>query len=135
MNERPAAPDLRVIHGRRGVATLVTVRATELADLQDELTALRAEAGERYARLLEATRSVQRHLDDIERDLVRGLNQLGCPACESRLLREAFGPQSWHDRARVGELPAMVVGGVPVTTSSGAVPGGVSPHAVPQSGA
>jgi len=34
-----------------------------------------------------------------------------CQHHEDRLLREAFGPQSWHDRARTGELPAMVVGG------------------------
>lgn len=38
-----------------------------------------------------------------------------CTACEARLLREAFGPQSWHDRARVNELATLVVGGVPLT--------------------
>lgn len=37
-----------------------------------------------------------------------------CTACEARLLREAFGPQSWHDRARVNELPSLVVGGAPL---------------------
>lgn len=38
------AADLQVLEGRRGVAATVTIRRTELADLQDELTAVRAEA-------------------------------------------------------------------------------------------
>lgn len=36
--------DLKVLEGRRGVAATVTIRRTQLADLQDELTAVRAEA-------------------------------------------------------------------------------------------
>lgn len=28
-----------------------------------------------------------------------GIVHAHCAACESRLLREAFGPVSWHDRA------------------------------------
>lgn len=51
-----------------------------------------------------------------------GIVHAHCAACESRLLREAFGPVSWHDRARVSELPPLVVGGTPLT-SSGPVPG------------
>ena len=37
-----------------------------------------------------------------------------CEACESRLLREAFGPVSWSERALAHTLPPMVVGGVPI---------------------
>lgn len=33
----PSSPPLRVIRGRRGVPDMVTVRATHLADLHDEL--------------------------------------------------------------------------------------------------
>lgn len=38
--ERPA---LTVLEGRRGIPTTVTLRATQLADLRDELAALTAE--------------------------------------------------------------------------------------------
>lgn len=39
-----ASAPVRRVHGRRGVPTLVTVRETTLADLEDELTARKAEA-------------------------------------------------------------------------------------------
>lgn len=51
---------------------------------------------------------------------VNGVVHAHCTACEARLLREAFGPQSWHDRARVNELPALVVGGLALDAPSGA---------------
>lgn len=35
-----------------------------------------------------------------------------CQSCESRLLREAFGPVAWHERAATNTLPPLVVGGV-----------------------
>lgn len=105
MTERPAAPVLELIHGRRGVATTVTIRATELADLEDELTATRAEAGERYARLLAGARRAQLNLargwsagevlDAMERDLVRGLNQLAAAIA---------GGSRCPDGAAIGEL-------------------------------
>jgi hypothetical protein len=44
---------------------------------------------------------------------VRDIQFAHCDACIERLLREAFGPQSWVDRALTGTLPTMVVGGVP----------------------
>ena len=43
-----------------------------------------------------------------------GVVHAHCFDHERRLTREAWGPVSWHDRARVHELPAMVVGGTPV---------------------
>lgn len=48
--------------------------------------------------------------------------------------REAmsFFGESWHERARAGVLRPAIVGGLPLP-SSGAVPGGESPLAVPQS--
>lgn len=59
-------------------------------DARDELTACRAETAERYARLLAgarraqvslaAGRSAAEVLDAMERDLVRGLNQLAAAA-------------------------------------------------------
>ena len=62
-------------------------------DTRDELTAFLAETAERYARLLATARQAQRHLargwspanalDDMERDLVRGLNQVAAAAVQA----------------------------------------------------
>lgn len=48
-----------LIHGRRGVPTTVTVRATRLADLQDEITALRAERDGLGAEIEALSRRIQ----------------------------------------------------------------------------
>lgn len=50
---------LRVIQGRRGVPTEVTVRQTTLDDLVDELTALEAEAQDLAARALPLARQMR----------------------------------------------------------------------------
>ena len=44
---------------------------------------------------------------------VNGIAHAHCADHEALLLREAFGPQSWKDRARAGEMPVMAVGGAP----------------------
>lgn len=50
---------LRVIPGRRGVPTEVTVRQTTLDDLLDEVTALEAEAQDLAERALPLARQLQ----------------------------------------------------------------------------
>lgn len=42
---------------------------------------------------------------------VNGNAHAHCAEHEARLLRELFGPVSWHDRARTNTLPALVIGG------------------------
>jgi uncharacterized membrane protein len=78
---RPGAPALRVIHGSRGVPTLVTLRQTEVRDLRDEITALVAEGRELADGLLALARQAQslrargwsdaNVLDEIERLALR----------------------------------------------------------------
>lgn len=43
-----------------------------------------------------------------------GIRRAHCLACETRLLREAFGPIGWAERALTNTLPSLVVGGVPI---------------------
>jgi hypothetical protein len=45
-----------------------------------------------------------------------GIAHAHCSDCERRLLREAFGPVTWFERALTGTLPSLVIGGVPVRT-------------------
>jgi hypothetical protein len=48
------------------------------------------------------------------REPVNGIRFAHCDACLERLLREAFGPVAWTERALTNTLPPMVVGGVPI---------------------
>jgi hypothetical protein len=57
-----------------------------------------------------------------------GIVHAYCPACEARLLREAFGPVSWHDRARHNSLPTSVVGGIRRDAPVGAESAEASPQ-------
>jgi len=55
-------PELQVIAGRRGVATTVTIRQTQLDDLRDELAALVAEGRELADRIVAVSRRAERNL-------------------------------------------------------------------------
>jgi hypothetical protein len=61
-------------------------------------------------------------------DSPSGTRHAHCQQHEDRLLREAFGPVSWTERAMSNTLPPLVVGGVPADLPQG--PGGArSPRA------
>jgi hypothetical protein len=61
-------------------------------------------------------------------DSPSGTRHAHCQQHEDQLLREAFGPVSWTQRAMSNTLPPLVVGGVPLDSPSCAEPSTVSPE-------
>lgn len=95
-----------MLTGRRGVATMVTIRATELDDLQSELHATIADRRDHAQARLEAVRaalvnlgrgwSVAELLADMEREAVRDLNQ--ATSALAHLRADAICPDGAYTR-------------------------------------